>query len=287
MPGGDIIMLSKKELRRVPVIHQVKEGKIRQVEAGRILDLSDRQIRRIVGRVCKEGEKGIAHRSRGKVSNRGFMEEVKEKVLGLYKERYMGFGPTLASEKLSEVEGIRISDETLRIWLKGSGIPYRGRKKRPHRQWRERKGHFGEMVQMDGSHHYWLEGRGPKGVLMGYIDDATGEVFAKFYDYEGTIPAMDSFHRYIKLYGIPQSVYLDKHTTYKSNAKPSIEDDLNGRKPMSQFERALDELGVKVIHAHSPQAKEYASYYTSCGLLTQFSRFLFLILNFSPRLLIN
>ena len=111
------------------------------------------------------------------------------------------------------------------------------------------------MVQMDGSHHDWFEGRGPKCVLMGYIDDATGSVYGRFYDYEGTMPAMDSFKRYIKRYGIPQSVYLDKHTTYKSTAKQSIEDELEDIKPMSQFERSLSELEVTVIHANSPQAK--------------------------------
>jgi hypothetical protein len=111
------------------------------------------------------------------------------------------------------------------------------------------------MLQMDGSHHDWFEGRGPWCVLMGYIDDATGKVFARFYDYEGTIPAMESFKRYSKKYGLPMKVYLDKHTTYKSTAKPTIQDELNNVEPLSQFERALKELGVEVLHAHSPQAK--------------------------------
>jgi hypothetical protein len=111
------------------------------------------------------------------------------------------------------------------------------------------------MLQMDGSHHDWFEGRGPRCVLMGYIDDATGKVFARFYDYEGTVPAMDSFKRYIRKSGLPMKVYLDKHTTYKSTAKPTIQDELNRVEPLSQFERALKELGVEVIHAHSPQAK--------------------------------
>jgi hypothetical protein len=111
------------------------------------------------------------------------------------------------------------------------------------------------MIQMDGSHHDWFEGRGTKCVFMGYIDDATGNTFGRFYGYEGTIPAMDSFKHYIKKYGIPMSVYLDKHTTYKSPAKPSIEDELNNTKPLSEFQRALKELGVEVIHANSPQAK--------------------------------
>lgn len=111
------------------------------------------------------------------------------------------------------------------------------------------------MVQMDGSHHDWFEGRGEELVLMAYIDDATNRVFARFYDYEGTIPAMDSFKRYIEEYGIPMSVYLDRHSTYKSTGKPTIEDELNNRMPRSQFERGLEEIGVRIIHAHSPQAK--------------------------------
>lgn len=108
---------------------------------------------------------------------------------------------------------------------------------------------------MDGSHHTWLEGRGPEIVLMGCIDDATNKIFGRFYEYEGTMPAMDCFKRYTGLYGLPGSIYIDRHTTYKSNAKPTIEDDLLDRKPMSQFERAMQELGVAVIHANSPQAK--------------------------------
>ena len=111
------------------------------------------------------------------------------------------------------------------------------------------------MVQMDGSHHDWFEGRGPYCVLMSYIDDATGKVSGRFYEYEGTIPAMDSFKRYIQKNGLPMSVYLDRHTTYKSTAKASIEEVLNEEVPLSEFERALKELEVKVIHATSPQAK--------------------------------
>ena len=163
--------------------------------------------------------------------------------------------PTLTAEKLCEIEGILISRETVRTVLRESGDWHVGRRHRRHRQWRKRKEHCGEMVQVDGSHHDWLEGRGPWCVFMGYSDDATGRVYGRFYDYEGTIPAMDSFKRYIRKYGVPLSVYLDKHTTYKSTAKPTIEEDLQGVTPMSQFERAMKDLGVEVIHAHSLQAK--------------------------------
>jgi hypothetical protein len=114
---------------------------------------------------------------------------------------------------------------------------------------------MGEMIQMDGSHHDWFEGRGPECVLMGYIDDATGRPFGRFYSYEGTLPAMGGFKRYIEKFGIPVSVYLDKHPTYKSTKKQTIEDELNNLEPLSQFERACEELGIRVIHADSPQAK--------------------------------
>ena len=255
MAEEDMIMARQGELKRLHVIEKVLEGIVKQVEAAEILSLSGRQIRRIVKRIRSEGSRGIIHRSRGRPSNRGISQRIKERVIHLYRSQYKDFGPTLASEKLLERNGIRINDETLRMWLIGTGDWRKARRRRRHRQWRERKHHAGEMVQMDGSHHDWFEGRGPRCVLMGYIDDATGRVFGRFYDYEGTIPAMDSFKRYIKKYGLPLSVYLDRYKTYKSTAKPTLEDELNDVEPLSDFERALRELGVEVVHANSPQAK--------------------------------
>ena len=255
MAREDIIMASQEELKRLHVIRKVQEKVIKQVEAGEILSLSSRQIRRIVKRVKAEGSRGVIHGSRGRSSNRAFGDKVKDRVLELYREKYEGFGLTLAAEKLLERDRIELSEETLRGWLIESGDWKKRRKRRGHRQWRERKEHCGEMVQMDGSHHDWLEGRGPECVLMGYIDDATGQGFGRFYEYEGTVPAMDSFRCYIQRCGIPLKVYLDKHTTYKSNGKPTLEEELAGIEPLSEFERALKELGVEVIHAHSPQAK--------------------------------
>ena len=248
-------MARQGELKRLHVIQKVLERVIKQVEAAEILSLSGRQIRRIVKRIRSEGSRGIIHRSRGRPSNRRISHKIKERVITLYRRQYKDFGPTLATEKLLERNGIGISDETLRRWLLETGDWRKTRRRRRHRQWRERKHHDGEMVQMDGSHHDWFEGRGPWCVLMGYIDDATGRVFGRFYDYEGTIPAMDSFKCYIQNHGLPMSVYLDKHTTYKSTAKASIEEQLNDRPALSEFERALKELGVEVIHANSPQAK--------------------------------
>jgi transposase len=251
----DMITMSRRETKRLHIIHQALDKRITQAKAAELVGLSCRQLRRMIKRVREEGDDGISHRSRGKASNRRLSQKVKDKVLKLYRNQYRGYGPTFVCEKLSDVHKIKLGDETLRLWLNQGNIPYEKRKGRKHRQWRERMHHFGEMVQMDGSHHAWFEGRGNECVLMGYIDDATGTVYGRFYDYEGTMPAMDSFIRYIKRYGIPQSVYLDKHSTYKSTTKQSIQDELEDKKPMSQFERSLTELGVKVIHANTPQAK--------------------------------
>jgi transposase len=252
MAEKDIVMLRQKDLKRLHVMHKVLEGTMTQAEAADLISLTERQIRRIVKRIRQEGDKGIGHAARGKPSNRKLPKKLKNRIVRLYTTTYPDFGPTLFTEKLEEREGIVISRETARAWLMGEGLWKKQRRRKAHRQWRERKARFGEMLQMDGSHHDWFEGRGPRCVLMAYSDDATGSVYGRFYGYEGTIPAMDSFTRYITKYGIPMSVYLDKHTTYKSWAR---RDEFREAEPVSQFGRALAELGVKMLHAHSPQAK--------------------------------
>lgn len=253
MAGKDVIVATQEELKKLHVVRKAMENNITQDEAAEILGLTGRQVRRIAARIQLEGDAGVIHRLRGRPSNRALPD--KGKVLRLFKAKYPDFGPTLASEKLFERDKVKVNDETLRLWLVKEGIPYKKRKKRPHRQWRERKRYFGEMVQMDGSDHDWLEGRGPRLIFMGYIDDATGTPFGRFYEYEGTIPAMDSLKRYIGKYGIPVSIYIDKHAAYKSKKKLAIEDELENKDPLTQFTRALGELGVEVIYANSPQAK--------------------------------
>jgi len=251
----DMITMSRREAKRLHILHQALDEKITQIEAAGLIGISDRQIRRMIKRIRAEGDKGISHRSRGKASNHGIPRKVKERAIKLFREEYHDFNLAHATEKLFEIHGITINDETLRLWLNEAEIPYKKRKVKKHRQRRERKAYFGELVQIDGSHHDWFEGRGPVCVFMGYIDDATNTVYGRFYDYEGTMPAMDSMKRYIKQHGIPKSVYLDKHTTYKSWAEPTIEEQLNDQKPMSHFEKSLAELVIDVIHANSPQAK--------------------------------
>lgn len=255
MNEKDIFMMSQRDVKRLHIIQKVIEKELSQVEAAKILGLSDRQVRRISQRVEKEGAGGIKHGSCGKPSRNLTEETQKERILGIYRSCYEKFGPTLASEKLLEKDKIRISRETLRKWLIAEGLWQRRKKGRAHRQWRERKGHCGQMVQMDGSHHDWLEGRGPKLVLIAYIDDATSRVYGRFYEQEGTWPAMDSFKRYVRTYGIPASIYLDRHAAYKCKGNPSIAQQLAGEIPLSEFERLLKELEVDVIHANTPQAK--------------------------------
>jgi transposase len=252
----DGILMKGRDRKRLHVVKQVVEGRLNQQEACEVLGMTDRQMRRIVKRYREEGDKGIIHRLRNRNSNAALSKGLKEEVLRLCRTKFSGFGPTLASEQLRKKQKIEITDETLRLWMREAKIPYGRRRERPHRRFRQRKSHTGEMLQMDGSHHDWLEGRGPWLVLMGYIDDATNTAYARFYDHEGSLPAMDGFKRYVHKYGIPCSVYLDRHTTYKSNKKLTVEEELEGIEPgRSQFQRAMEVLGVEVIHANSPQAK--------------------------------
>lgn len=249
--------MKRRDLKRIQIIEKVIKKELKQVEAAEILNMSDRQVRRVVVAVRKEGASGVVHHLRGRGSHRKLSEEIRDKAMGLCRKKYEGFGPLFASEKLSELDGIKVSKETIRQWMIGDGLwqVRRGGGKKNHLQWRERKAHYGQMLQMDGSHHDWLEGRGSWLVLMGQIDDATSQVSGRFYEYEGTMPALDSMKRYVKEKGIPTSVYLDRHTTYKSWAKETVEDELCGRKALSHFGKACEKIGIEVIHAHSPQAK--------------------------------
>jgi len=254
---GDRITMSEKELNRLRPIHQALSGQISQITASRILGLSYRQTKRILKRVKQQGDKGIIHRNRGKPSKRKIPDQMESQIISIYTEKYPDFGPTLANEKLKTVHGIKISTEKLRQLLIKHGLWIVGKKKlRKIHVWRERKHHFGEMIQIDGSHHRWLEDRYDGNIcLMGYIDDATGEVFGRFYEYEGVVPAFDSFIMFSKRYGFPESVYVDRHSTYKTTRSSTIKQQLKNEKPKSQFEKVMQKIGVQTIHARSPQAK--------------------------------
>jgi len=251
----DILNMSQKELVRLHVIKKAIEKAITQKAASEQVGLSERQVRRHVKKLKEFGDEGILHGGRGRKSWKKISEDERSKIMKIYKKRYWDFGPTLATEKLEEERGIEISRETLRKWLIAEGLRPKQRKRKKHRQKRERKRHFGDMVQIDGSHHDWLESRGPRLVIMGYIDDATSKVHGEFYEYEGTVPAIDSLDKYIRRNGIPGSVYVDKHSTYKSQDRDRWRAISFGEECLSQFERACKEIGITVIHANSPQAK--------------------------------
>ena len=255
--GKDILMMSREEVQRYQIVRKVLDKIINQQEAAEYLRRSDRQVRRIVRRVRAEGESGVIHKLRGKAGYRRISLKVRARIIGLYRQQYEGFGPLLASEKLQERDGVKVNDETLRLWLMQEGLWQVTRQRKPKkRSWRARKEHLGEMVQMDGSHHDWLEGRGPWLVLMGYIDDATSRFYGKFYEYEGTKPAMGSLKEYINRCGIPKSIYLDKHSTYKNNQKYQYTNwPFRDKEELTQFGRACKQLGIELIYANSPQAK--------------------------------
>ncbi len=239
------IFMGEKERKRLKVVNRVIEKDITQEEAAKTLGITDRQIRRIVKEVRKNGDSGVMHKSLGRESNNKISCFDKSRILDLYHQKYNGYGPTFASEKLHEMDGIKISVTTLWKWLTENGLLKKRKKQRVHRKCRERKEHYGQMVQIDGSHHRWLGKEGRKFVLMGFIDDATSKIYGRFYDYEGTMPILDSFKKYVELNGLPNSVYVDRHSTYKAFSERSL----------SEFEKVMESLGIIVIHARSPQAK--------------------------------
>ncbi len=176
----EIISMSRKERKRLEAFGRVKLGGLSLVAASEMLGLSYRQTKRAWSRYKEQGDAGLVHRLRGRASNRRSLEQIKQAALALYRERYADYGPTLAAECLSKDDGIVVAVTTLRRWLSQAGLLERRRKRPPHRRRRPRRDRRGDLVQMDGSHHDWFEGRRGWAVLMVMIDDATGEVTARF-----------------------------------------------------------------------------------------------------------
>ena len=243
------IEMSRRERDRLKVLDSVLRGERSQKEAGRLLRLTTRQVRRMVHRLEESGDQGLLHRLRGRPSNRRLMPELRQQVLAEYRRCYQGFGPTLASEKLAQA-GFRVSHDTLRRWLAAEGLWQGSRQRDRHRQRRPRRECFGELVQMDTSLHEWLEGRGESMVLIALIDDATGWVEAGFYPGETVESHFDLLGRWLKKYGRPLALYTDRDSIFEPQSR--------GRRDYSgqtQFGRALAELGMERITAYSPQAK--------------------------------
>lgn len=249
------LAMSKKERQRLLVLSRVRDQSMTLKQAAKVLDMSYRQTRRNYKRFVDEGDAGLVHKSRGKTSGRSLDPVLKQTVLELYKKTYAGFGPTLAAEKLFEEDGLVIDHETLRRWLISDGQWQRRRKRSTYRTRRTPKEHFGELVQMDGSHHLWFEDRGDESCLMNMVDDATKTTLSLMDKEETTEIAMRLLWAWIDRYGIPQALYVDKKTVFVTSREPTLEEQLAGEEPLTQFGRACDKLGIQIICANSPQAK--------------------------------
>ena len=250
--------MSASELRRVGVMARVKSGTLKLGSAAQLLGISYRQAKRLYRRYQAEGAKGLTHRSAGRRSNRATGSKTRTRVLALVREKYSGaiderFGPTLAAEHLAAEDGVVVDHETLRRWMLAEGLWSRARKRSPHRRRRERKAHFGELVQLDGSFHAWFEQRGPASCLLTLVDDATGRSTGRFSAQETIWAAVAVLRDWIEAYGIPQALYTDWKNIYVR--LPTEEERLTQTAPLTQFGRMCAQLGIRIIPASSPQAK--------------------------------
>lgn len=250
--------MNERETRRSGVLDRVKNEELTQVEAADILGLSYRQTKRIYRRFLKLGAKGLVHGHVGKRSNHAKEARFRRRVLALVRKHYGGdrderFGPTLAAEHLAEDHGVEVDAETLRRWMLDEGLWTRERKRKPYRQRRLRRAHFGELVQMDGSFEDWLETRGPRGCLIHMVDDATSTSLATFTLEETTWGVADTLRIWVEKYGIPRALYVDWKTVYL--VQPTERQKQEGIVPISQVGRMCAKLGIEMIGANSPQAK--------------------------------
>lgn len=249
------LSMNGKERRRLAVLSRVAAGELTLRKGAEVLGLSYRQAKRVYARYRVEGDSGLVHRLRGQPSNHGPDLERRERVLALYLEKYSDFGPTLAAEYLAETDKQPVAVETLRQWLIEAGHWQVRQAQVQARKWRARKEHRGELVQMDGSHHDWFEGRRERAVLMVMVDDATGETYARFFEQETTAAAFEIFRCYTQRCGLPLALYVDYDSIYHCTREARLDEQLASQAPMTQFGRAMDELGVRLSLAGSPQAK--------------------------------
>ena len=250
------LVMSAKERDRLVVIEAVNAQRLTQRQAAEQLGISARQVRRSLQRFRAQGDAGLLHRSRGQPSNRRVPPAVEQQAREALHAHYRDFGPTLAAQQLQERHGIVVSKETVRRWMVAGGLYQpKPRKLRPHTQ-RPRRECRGELVQIDGSKHAWLEGRGAtEPDLISAIDDATGRVFLQFVPAESTAAIMTVLRDYLQLHGRPLALYADLSSIYRTTRAASVEEQLQGRESETQVARALRELGIEYIPAYSPQAK--------------------------------
>lgn len=248
------ITMSVREVERVRIIGDLTEKLFKEKEAALALSLSVRQVRRLKSDFIREGPAGLVHKLRGERSNRRITDKEREKIKNLIEKKYPDLGPKFTWEKLSENENVSFSKETVRRIMMENNLWSSKKKKAHHREWRERKECLGEMIQTDGSDHDWFEGRNKKikrCTLLAHIDDATGRLMqAVFARNESLSEVFKVTKKYLLTFGKPLAIYLDRDSIYKKNQKSMLD-----KESLTQFERAMEELRVKMIHAYSPQAK--------------------------------
>lgn len=249
--------MSNKDIDKLRVIRSVLDKKLTQLTAAEILDLCDRQVRRLCIAVHSRGNRGILHGLLGRSSNnQGDPEMLGMALSALHNPRWKGFSAVFAQQKLQSLHGIVLSDTTVRKLMTMTELWRHRRSKTKHRAWRERRACVGMLVQLDGSEHDWFEGRGPKCALLVYIDDATSLILhAEFVTVEDTLNLMRSTGVYLLKHGRPVAYYVDKDSIYTINRQATIDEELRDSDPITQFTRAMTELGIEVILANSPQAK--------------------------------
>lgn len=250
------LIMSNREIDKLKVIQNTIDGRLTWPQAAEILSLSERQVGRLCARVREEGNGGVIHGLKGLPSNNKLPDATILKAISLVRQHFADFGPTLANEHLLDDYKIRVSINTLRKAMIIAEL-YKPKSHKPkHRAWRERRSCVGMLVQLDGSEHDWFEGRGPKCALLVFIDDATSRIlYARFITVEDTENLMRRTKECLKLNGRPVAIYVDKDSIYKINRQASIDEELRDAMPLSQFTRAMGELGVEMIFANSPQAK--------------------------------
>lgn len=253
----ETLTLTATEQQRLLVIGKVDRGELTAGEAAGLLARSERQVRRILAAYRTEGAAALAHGNRGRTPAHRITEEVRQRVVELARTRYAGLNDTHLAEKLEEVEGIVISRSTVRRIRREAGIASpRTRRAPKHRQRRARMPQAGLLIQVDGSHHAWLEDRGPRLVLVAGIDDATGTVVgAHFRLAEDAHGYLQLVHDVVAAHGIPAAIYHDRHGIFRVTGPETIAEQLRGQRDLTQVGRALAELGIRSIPANSPQAK--------------------------------
>jgi transposase len=250
--------MSTPELKRAGVLARVVAGTLTLGSAATLMGVSYRQAKRLCARYRDRGAAGVQHGSAGRTSNRATSSRVRKRALALIRAKYSGtiderFGPTLAAEHLASEDGLTVDHETLRRWMLADGLWSRMRKRSPHRRRRERKAHFGELVQMDGSFHDWFEGRAPVSCLLTLVDDATGTTLGRLGAQETIWAAVGVLRAWIDRYGVPRALYTDWKNVYVR--PPNQMERVTGAEPLTQFGRMCATLGIQIIPASSPQAK--------------------------------